>query len=115
MRSAERVFRHLVRALCSGSLRTYVLEPGLADLDYEAAGPPGAQQRLRLFVGYVQILTAVMIALPRDIALHRRPTFATVLRFAAAMAFPGLTTSFSTDTSLAYRSERNATRPEGET
>ena len=109
--TADRMLRHLIRALCSTSLRTYVCDPALADLDYETAGAPPDERRLRLLIGYARIVGTVLIALPRDIALHRRPAFATVLRFAAAMAFPGLTTSFSTDSAFAPHTHHgNATR-----
>ena len=97
MSRAESVLRHLIGAVCSESLRMYVVEPALADLDHEMAQAPVSDRRLHLLVGYASVLGAVIIALPRDIALHRRPDFSTMLRIAAAVAFPGLTTSFSTD------------------
>lgn len=96
MTIAARFAMRLAERLCSAHLLRQVVEPAVADAEYEYArvrgcGDPRATGVL--IRGCAMVLLALLIAWPRDVVIHRRWVGVSLVRLVTGVASVGLSPS----------------------
>ncbi len=96
--------------VCSRETVTLVVEPAVADVEYERwqHDTHGERRRAQWVAvrGYAKVIAVVLMALPRDLVTHRRPDAADVLRLVTGIALGGVSPTFGTGPLLRMMSPR---------